>query len=79
MKHIKLFEAEIRKSFMDWLKDPKAPKQESIYTFEFPVKKVFNINESRGLDSDSLIDYLKYERGNDICKDIANELEPEYM
>lgn len=79
MRHLKLFEAEIKRTFDEWLKNPQAKRFESIYTFEFPVKKIYNINEGNGLDGESLIDFLKYERGNDICQDIANELEPEYM
>lgn len=75
MKHIKMNEAEIRKSFIDWLDNPQAPKGESIYTFEFPVKKIYNVDDSRSLDSEALIDFLRYERGNDICQDIANELD----
>lgn len=78
MKHLKkykIFEADIEKSFDDWLKDPQAPRAEFNYQFEFPVKKVFNVDESQGLDGDSLIQYLRYEQGIDICQDIANELD----
>ena len=78
MKHLKIFEAEIKRTFGEWLQNPKAKSRESIYTFEFPVKKVFNVDEGNGLDGDNLIDFLKYERGNDICKDIANELDLGY-
>lgn len=79
MKYLKkIFEAEIKRTFDEWLQNPQAKRHESIYTFEFPVKKVYNIDEGNGLDGDNLIDFLKYERGNDICKDIANELDLGY-
>jgi hypothetical protein len=74
MKHLKLFEAEIKRTFTDWLKDPKAPRYESIYRFEFPSKKVFNLDEG-SIDVDNLKEFLQYERGCDICQDIANELD----
>lgn len=80
MKHIKsykLFEADIKRTFDEWLQDPKAPSQEFIYQFEFPVKKSYRVNESR-LDVEDLIHFFKYEQGFDICNEIANEIELEY-
>jgi len=78
MKHIKtykIFEAEIKRTFGDWLKNPKAPKKDEFtYQFEFPVKKVFNINEGN-IDLDNLADYLKQEKGCDLYQDIANEID----
>ena len=50
MKHLKIFEAEIKRTFGEWLQNPKAKSRESIYTFEFPVKKVFNVDEGNGID-----------------------------
>ena len=39
MKHLKIFEAEIKRTFDEWLKNPQAKRTESIYTFEFPRKQ----------------------------------------
>jgi len=78
MKHLKkykIFEAEIKRTFDEWLKNPKASKKDSFdYQFEFPVKKVFNIDESN-LDIDNIADYLKKERGCNLYRDIANEID----
>ena len=78
MRHIKkyrIFETEIKRSFGEWLKNPKAPRKgEFTYQFEFPVKKVFNIDEDK-MDLDNLADYLKQEKGCDIYQDIANEID----
>lgn len=72
MKHIKIFEAEIKRSFQDWLKNPKNTE----LTFEFPVRKVFNADESN-LDLLKMVDYLKYQNGINLYKDISNELRNE--
>ncbi len=80
MKYIdtyKIFEAKIRKNFIDWLENPQAPKEDSVYKFEFPVKKVFNIKEN--INFKNLVNFLIDERGVDICKDISNEVELDFM
>ena len=75
MKYLKTFEAEIKRTFDEWLKDPKAPKTDSYnYQFEFPVKKIFNIDDGY-IDLDNLAEYLNQERGCDIYRDIANEID----
>lgn len=72
MKYIKIFESEFKKTFSDWLKNPKKTQ----FVFEFPVRKVFNADESN-LDLLKMVDYLKYQNGINLYKDISNEIRSE--
>lgn len=77
IKTFKLFESEIKRDFDEWLKDPKAPREALKYQFEFPAKKVYNINEDRW-NPDAIANFLRIERGNNIYQQIATDLSSNY-
>lgn len=51
----------------------ESTEQDFVYKFEFPVKKIYNIDENN-IDIDNIAFYLS-NRGVDIYKDISNELD----
>lgn len=77
MKHLKkykIFEAEIKRTFGEWLENPKAPSKSSfIYEFKFPVRKEFNFNDN-DYDTETLLDFIRTERGDNVYKQIAVDL-----
>jgi len=74
MKYILKYNESKTQTFVDWLKDIEDHKiNENRYKFEFPVKKIFNIDDK--VDIDNIPKFLKEEKEIDICEVIANEIE----
>lgn len=78
MKYLKLNEAEIKRTFDEWLKNPKAPRETEegkIYYFKFPAIEVTELNEGNINNYADLIEYAdNYNVGN-IARQIVTDLE----
>jgi hypothetical protein len=79
MKHIKIFEAEVTKSFTDWLKNPKRPKEdewkEVEYTYSIPISKKISLVDSGDFSTLELLYFIKDEHVQDLFQIIARENE----
>ena len=61
MKYILKYNESKTQTFVDWLKDIEDHKiNENRYKFEFPVKKIFNIDDK--VDINSIPKFLKEEK-----------------
>lgn len=81
MKYLKIFEAEIKKSFTDWLKNPKAPtkiQDKYNYIFAKPVRLQEELVDNGDFSTYLLLKFIEEENGEDIFREISNELGVDY-
>ena len=67
MKHLKLNETEIKRSFTEWLKDPKKPVQDekTTYYFRCPAIKYYRLIDNGRFTNDEILNYIKSEHDPD--------------
>lgn len=81
MKYLKIFEAEIKKSFTDWLKNPKAPtkiQDKYNYIFAKPVRLQEELVDTGDFSTYLLLKFIEEENGEDIFRQISSELDVDY-
>lgn len=73
MKHLKLNETEIKRSFTEWLKDPKKPVQDekTTYYFRCPAIKYYRLIDNGRFTNDEILNYIKSEHDPDIWNDLS--------
>lgn len=78
MKFIKLYEEfELRKSFSDWVKDPKS-KEGVLYEFRFPIKKVKSFSDDGMYSTSELFDMIYNESFESPWRWLAGEMSDYY-
>jgi hypothetical protein len=81
MKYLKLFETEIKKSFTDWLKNPKAPTKildKYTYVFAKPVRLQEELADTGDFSTYTLLKFIEEENGEDIFRQISDEVGVDY-
>jgi hypothetical protein len=78
MRHINIFEAEVVKSFRDWLRDPKKPIEdngwvETEYIYSCPIIKELTLADNGDFTTIELLDYIKDIHGQDLLATIARD------
>ena len=75
MKHIKLFEAEIKRTFSEWLGNPSAPKRDNNYTFIFPVRKDWKFIDEGEFTLSDIDEFTKTESGMSLIDRIGRDMD----
>ena len=76
MKYLKLFEAEIMRSFSDWLKDPKVPaRTEFKYNIIFPIRKEWMFIDDGDFTLVDMDEFTKDESGMSLIDVIGKDMD----